>query len=299
MSRLKLIAWALLIAGLTGAVVAPVNAQKKRADLVELDKLRAEVAKLRADLDAAVREISALKAAAGGGKVLAEQGPLYRGRSAHSWLEQLKDAEPKTRIDALEALGVLAQKDKKLIGMLIETAKNDTGLGVVPSHAVKALGAAGPEALPALIEMVQDKNLRLEAVKEIGNMGPKAKSAVPVLAKALEKETEILTLRALVVTFYRIGPDAKEAIPALVKTLEKCLEDMGKPIIKSETRFGVSPVSLNFSIVTTLKVLDPALAAEVNLPPTSKAMRGLLSQEDQEAWRTFHAVLVTRYLKAK
>jgi outer membrane murein-binding lipoprotein Lpp len=233
-----------------GATVAPVHGKAKAPKATDVEALTAEVARLRADLDAAVREIAALKAAAGG-KVAPEEGPRYRGRSAKSWLEQLKDLEPKTRIDALEALGALAAKDKKLIPVLVDSAKNDTGL--VPAAAVKALGEAGPEALSALIELVNDKQVRFEAINVIGRMGPTAKSAVPVLAKALEEESRAPTMRSPLYALRGIGPDAKEAIPALVKALGKCLEDIGKSD-DYPNRFGVAESSLNVLIVDTLRV---------------------------------------------
>jgi HEAT repeats len=273
--------------------------------VADVEKLQAEITRLRADLDAALREISTLKAVVNGGKPAADEGPLYRGRSAKSWLEQLKDAEPKTRIDALEAIGVLAQKDKKLVPVLAETAKNGAGK-FVANAAVKALGAAGPEALPALIELVKDKKERYQAVTEIGAMGPKAKSAVPALAKALEEESTANALRKIVSALREIGPDAKEAIPALVKTLGKTLEDIGMPETTKSTanRFGVSPNSVNVVIVKTLSDLDPALAKDVPLPIIPDVTKGAGGRrastlEEQEEWRRLHAALVNRYAKPK
>jgi HEAT repeat protein len=56
--------------------------------------------------------------------------------------------------------------------------------------AAKAVGQIGPEAreaLPALIEIVNDetehRGIRILAVKALGHMGPEAKTAVPSLTR--------------------------------------------------------------------------------------------------------------------
>jgi HEAT repeat protein len=83
---------------------------------------------------------------------------------------------------------------------------------------------------------------RKEAVELLGNMGPKAKNAVPNLVKAFEDETLVesgpgassnsgedllgrseLTSKlrvSIARTLGQIGPDAKEAVPALTKRLQ-------------------------------------------------------------------------------
>src|SRR5437016_344160 len=83
------------------------------------------------------------------------------------------------------------------------TAKKDQY--TVASPAVKALGNVGPEAIPALVEIAGDvTNLRMEVARAIQPMGPKAKAAVPVLAKALEEETHPQSLRTIVHALIRI-----------------------------------------------------------------------------------------------
>jgi hypothetical protein len=85
----------------------------KSTNPAEVEMLRTEVARLRADLDAALCEIAAMKLAMNGGKTAPEEGQLFRGRSARHWLEQLKDADDKTREAGIEAIGGLARKNKK------------------------------------------------------------------------------------------------------------------------------------------------------------------------------------------
>ncbi|MBI3821187.1 MAG: HEAT repeat domain-containing protein [Planctomycetes bacterium] len=296
-----MIAFCLAISVSMTVAVMPVAAQKtKTPTKQEVDQLRAEVARLRADLDAALKEINALKAAIGGKPVAPEEGPLYRGRNARYWQEQLKDADTKVCIEALEALGALARTDKKLIPVLVEAVK--TGSDSIPYYAVKALGAAGPDVLPALIDILKEnKRYRAEAAKAIGKLGPIAKPAVPALLKALEEESQHAnSLSIFAGAIHNIGPDAKEAIPALVKAMGACLEDIGKPIENTgKSRFGISFGSANVRILEALTVLDPKLATEVPLPPVLKNFGRAPTREEQEAWRAFHAALVKRYAKPK
>ena len=330
MSKPKIIAATLLIAFLAGANVTPVSAQKTKGGFpgtsqAELDKLRAEFARLRADLDAALKDISALKAAAGGGKVVPESGPFYRGRAASYWQEQLKDADAATRLDAVVALGALAKKDKKLIPVLIDTLKNDEDV-YVANKVTTELGAVGPEALPALLEVAKDKTQRMpqtRAISAIGHMGARAKPAVPVLVKALG-EPDMGVLRVTMNALTSIGPAAKEAIPALVNALDDSLRDSVKPQTLG-SRFGTDSNSINNRILDTLIRLDPELEGELKRPQITNMgfllggggkkggggfpkggggakeppSRPAVSQEVREEWEAVHAALLKKYGKPK
>jgi len=86
-----------------------------------------------------------------------DQGPLYRGKPASYWMGQFKDADPKLRVEALVALGNIAQKNKKLIPVLVDSLKDkDDKVGIV---ALKALGSLGPDAksaIPIMIDLLGD-----------------------------------------------------------------------------------------------------------------------------------------------
>jgi HEAT repeat protein len=62
----------------------------------------------------------------------------------------------------------------------------------------------------------RDAQIRHQAVKSLGDMGPKAKEAVPALIKTFgDPELRTYAFRAL----GAIGREAKETVPALIKTL--------------------------------------------------------------------------------
>jgi HEAT repeats len=282
----------------------------------EVEMLRSEVARLRADLDAALREIAAMKLAMNGGKAAPEEGQLFRGRSARHWLEQLKDADDKTREAAIEAIGALARKDKKLIPVLLDALKNDPSY-LVTTPAANALVAIGPEVLPALIEIAKDKTQatgRFRAIEAIGYLGPRAKTAVPLLAKSLA-DADSAVLRASIRAIGMIGPDAKDAIPDLVNALGDCNAEAGKP----GSRFGTSPLSINVMILDALFVLDPQLNEVVVRPRASSPFgdaglgglggkggkagggkKGVATPNDTiDTWISIHETLVKRYRKTK
>jgi HEAT repeat protein len=130
--------------------------------------------------------------------------------------EQLKDANPTFRGEAVKALGALAQKNRDLIPVLV-SALSDKSYSV-GTYASWALGALGSDAVTALLEVLKDKKspipLRRAAVA-IGEIGPEAKAAVPLLSQALKMNDWDVRLSAIY-SLGRIGPDAKTGLPAII-----------------------------------------------------------------------------------
>ena len=87
--------------------------------------LGAEVAKLRADLDAALTKIKSLE----DGRQGTPAGHLYRGKPLQFWLDQMKDGDPAFRGEAVHVIGVYAQKDEGLIPILFAALKDDGEYG--------------------------------------------------------------------------------------------------------------------------------------------------------------------------
>src|SRR5205823_6002094 len=115
--------------------------------------------------------------------------PLYAGKPATFWLNQLQDANPKFRVEAVKALGSIAQKNNELIPALVAAMKdNNYDIG---NAASKALGSLGAEAVPALLEVLKDKTSPADlrhAADALGMIGPGAKAAAPLLAEALKAD---------------------------------------------------------------------------------------------------------------
>ncbi|HWY86883.1 MAG TPA: sister chromatid cohesion protein PDS5, partial [Gemmataceae bacterium] len=186
-----------------------------------------------------------------------DQGPFFGGKPASFWLEQLKDANPNFRVEAVKALGMIAQKDKELIPVLVAALKDQDADPGFRFEAVKALGVIArkdKELIPVLVAALNDQDtdpgVRFEAVRVLGVIARKDKELIPVLAAALkdknfevgDKAAEVLgalgsqTVPALmdvlrskaspsamfnaIVALGRIGPEAKAAVPLLSHALK-------------------------------------------------------------------------------
>jgi HEAT repeat protein len=115
-----------------------------------------------------------------------EKERIYKGKTAREWMAILKD-----------------KKDRRSKDWVIAT-----------------LGEMGPDArvaVPALIEVLKDKDLRVEAAAALGEIGPDAKAALPAMLQALRAE-KYVPRNAITRSVALLG-DA--AVPALVEALEK------------------------------------------------------------------------------
>jgi HEAT repeat protein len=187
----------------------------------------ADVTKLVADLksnDADVRRAAA--------KEIGEMGPDAKSASPALLNALKKDKDLFVRRFAAQALGDVEADPKTAVPALAAVLK-ETDKKELVEAAVTSLGKMGPTAVPALIDAVKSKDaaptkgkpkkkgpapddptalVRTKAIEALGNIGAKAKPAVPVLITALrDPSVRAEAAEAL----GNIGPDAKDAIPAL------------------------------------------------------------------------------------
>lgn len=134
----------------------------------------------------------------------------------------LKSPHHAIRLDSVKAIGDLGEAAEQAIPALIKTL-DDRNEGV-RNAAIRALTAVGSLAVPALIGVVDDKELaaltRLGSLRVIKNLGPKAGAAVPKLVKALGDSDDSIH-QNLINAVGSIGPKASAAVPALIKLLEE------------------------------------------------------------------------------
>lgn len=158
-------------------------------------------------------------------------GPLYLGKPASFWLNQLQDSAPQFRLEAVEALGNLARKNKELVPVLVSLLTDDGGVSrdkethIVGSVASTILSSFGPDVLPVLLERVDRASptaLR-RAAGIVGGFGPKGAPAVPLLTQELIAN-DPYHRNSIMIALARIGPEAKPAIPAMVDLLGHELE---------------------------------------------------------------------------
>jgi HEAT repeat protein len=128
-----------------------------------------------------------------------------------SLVRELKSANPRTRISALEELGhrgaVRASEVKEAVSPIIEVLKKDRDANVRRAAAT-ALGQVDPDpqlAVPPLTSALHDKvaSVRIAAAGALGMLGNAAKEAVPALQE-LQKDKDRAVSRAAMIAMRAI-----------------------------------------------------------------------------------------------
>lgn len=88
---------------------------------------------------------------------------------------------------------------------------------------VDALGRIGQPAVPALVNLLHDRDagLREEAARTLARIGPVAQEAIPELIAALESESSEPVRRQIIRALGQMGPAAGVATPILIEELKK------------------------------------------------------------------------------
>ena len=105
-------------------------------------------------------------------------------------VELLQDKDDHVRVKAMKALseiGNISQTDLQKIMQIMKDAKV-ADLRLQAILVIRRMGEEASDAVPVLTERLKDDSpdVREEAAKTLGNLGPLAKSAVPALADALQ-----------------------------------------------------------------------------------------------------------------
>ena len=162
---------------------------------------------------------------------LRDQNPLVRLAAARAlaalppapeitapiWENAFQDADETTVLHALDALAALGPS---AVPHLIDALEHD----MVPGHVAYVLGRIGPDAAPATEALAalidnEDQHVANEAILALASIGPGAKDAVVPLTEALQ-QSENPNFHAIVYALGKIGPDAAEAEPVLTDLLD-------------------------------------------------------------------------------
>jgi HEAT repeat protein len=152
--------------------------------------------------------------------------PRYEGKPIAYWVERLQKAESEQH--RLEA-----------------------------TQAIRAFGSDAAPAIPALVEMLDDRSpdFRKLVADLLYGLGPDANAAVPALVRSLKNQTA--RDPALVIKILRgvAGPDTREAVPELTKALQSEWAD-----VRVNAALGLLRIEKNARAV--VPVLGAALVAE-------------------------------------
>jgi len=154
--------------------------------------------------------------------------PEYRGIPLSDWIAVSKSDRMEHRETAAYVLGKMGPA---AIPALTELLKDKEW--PVRSTAATALAKIAPEeakaVIPVLTELLKDKDksVRWAAALALGGIGAEAKTAVPVLTELLKDESSLVRLAAAK-ALAKIEPEATTAIPALTQLLKDTDEDVRK-----------------------------------------------------------------------
>lgn len=168
----------------------------------------------------------------------------------------LQDDNPHVRAVAAAALGSIGPAGPDALAVLQEMLSTPESL-----PALRALARYGADAAPALpkiivlLEHKDDSEIRWNAARTLGKIGPPAKEAMPNLSAALE-DSDPLVREHAAEALGDIGPQAKEAIPALVKVLKDPDARVRRDAVRSLGQMGAAAKSALESIRPLLQDKD-------------------------------------------
>lgn len=124
---------------------------------------------------------------------------------------------------ALRAISEYRAEARSILPQLQAVLSDRSRESEVRWNAARTLGKIGPDAVaavPALIEQLQDDDalVREHAAEALGDIGPPASQAVPALVEALSDPVTRVR-RDAVRSLGQIGPSAKQAAPAVRRLL--------------------------------------------------------------------------------
>jgi outer membrane protein assembly factor BamB len=125
-------------------------------------------------------------------QAMSDEGPEDVARTVAALSTALQSADNRVRVTAADALAVLGADAKAAIPALIGQLSHQQPW--VRVAAMAALASMGKEAVPALLETFQRETggPRIRAAFVLGDIGPDARMAVPVLVAAQQQEPAVI-----------------------------------------------------------------------------------------------------------
>jgi HEAT repeat protein len=224
--------------------------------LGQLDKIPADVeAKIRANAKSDDKNLATVSLWA-----LAKVHPddqALRREATEQIVASLKDQDPFVRVSAARALAALPPAPEITLPILEKALKEADA--ETAQYMLDALATIGPKSLPRLIDLLKHKQLRVQVVYILGQMGPGAAPAVEELTKLVGDKDDQLSTEAIL-ALGKIGPEAEAAAPALVKALEQEQCPNAHAIIFALGRIGPNAAAAEPQLLKAMKSKDQSLA---------------------------------------
>ena len=242
----------------------------------------------------------------------------YFGPEAKAAVPDLTDTVrlPGLKDDAVRALIQIGERPDVTVPALVGEFVKRSQMGIVGGahpndrDVEDHLVLIGEPAVDALVALLNgpDRGMRVDAVKVLVRIGPKARRASASLIRAIERpvaDSEAGLLRLYAVrALVRIGPDAKDAVPALNRLLDEYAgENLSNPslefdVVKALDALGAPPVRK--LVARFLHEGDSFLAFQLAWlgPKAREAIPGLLSAlTDRRRDRRIYAAVALAHIE--
>jgi HEAT repeat protein len=148
----------------------------------------------------------------------------------------LKDADPQVRMNALQSISILGPAAEKAVPAVIPLL-DDPDLAIDAADALGRIGATAQPALPRLTKMLSSdqSTVRWAAVRAMAQIGgPDAHPAVDFMVQAMPTATEVEGYN-MMIYLALLGPVARDAAPAIQSFQIK------NPVLPSATMWALNP----------------------------------------------------------
>lgn len=231
-------------------------------------------------------------------------------------LELLRSRSHGILAHAVETLGNIGPEAETAIPALVELLRNkDLDLPQKEWHRsgypcpllhvrhniATALAKIGPAAIPTLLATIREKNrdamVEPYAVSALGNMGPKARVAIPDLIKMLNDDNSKY-LSTVVNALEQIHAEPELVVPALAKTLKNNCRSTRHFAAKALKTFGPKASSAVPELIESLKDTDSTVQYAVAealgeigqaAKPAIPVLVELIKNEDTDSDVSVHA----------
>jgi len=141
-------------------------------------------------------------------------------------ISDLSNPDPKIQKDACEALKAIGPAASEAVPALADLIRRSKDQDVIESawDALKAIGPAAPEAVPALADLIRrskNQDVIKSACEALKAIGPAASEAVPALADLIRRSENRVVIASACWALEAIGPAASEAVPALADLIRR------------------------------------------------------------------------------
>lgn len=135
----------------------------------------------------------------------------------------LSSADDSMRIAAARGLQAMKADAGFAVPSLVKQLKSESNIDACASMAM-AIAATGPSALPALLRIIETRNVRTAefAMRALATLG---EAAAEAMAQQFSKSDDGTIRKLLVITLASMGPNATPAVPLLAQLLDETDDD--------------------------------------------------------------------------